>query len=171
MRAAELEILEEARRWGLGRDLGSSATDMHMLAVLQHHGVSTRLIDVTSNPMTALWFAVEEHKPDEGGMSRRSAGVLFAIDVTKLRRLGMRHSSTAWVRRLDTWRTRLPRPIARRSTGLKKLEKCSDLSRHFPDERMNAQEGFFIGSSVPVSHRALASWGSIRWVPLRALKS
>lgn len=49
LRRRELEILEEARRWGLGRDLGSSATDMHLLAVLQHHGVPTRLIDVTAN--------------------------------------------------------------------------------------------------------------------------
>ncbi|GAB3470013.1 FRG domain-containing protein [Kineococcus endophyticus] len=54
LRARELKILEEARRWGLGRDLGASATDMHMLAVLQHHGVPTRLLDVTANPMTAL---------------------------------------------------------------------------------------------------------------------
>jgi len=37
IRKRETEILSEARRWGLGRDLGSSATDMHMLAILQHH--------------------------------------------------------------------------------------------------------------------------------------
>ena len=56
-----------------------------MLAVLQHHGVPTRLIDVTSNPMTALWFAAEQHKPDDDGAVRRSPGVLFAFDVTKTR--------------------------------------------------------------------------------------
>jgi hypothetical protein len=82
MRKSELEVLEEARLWGLGRNLGASATDLHMLAVLQHHGVPTRLIDVTSNPMTALWFAIEEHRPAESGNVRRSPGVLFAIDVT-----------------------------------------------------------------------------------------
>lgn len=32
--------------------------------------------------MTALWFAIEEHKPDEDGKVRESPGVLFAIDVT-----------------------------------------------------------------------------------------
>jgi hypothetical protein len=36
MRAEEIRILEEARRWGLGRDLGPSATDLHLLALLQH---------------------------------------------------------------------------------------------------------------------------------------
>jgi hypothetical protein len=54
MRAEEIKIVEEARRWGLGRDLGPSATDLRLLALLQHHGVPTRLLDVTSNPMTAL---------------------------------------------------------------------------------------------------------------------
>lgn len=82
MRTRELEILNEARRWGLGRDLGSSATDMHLLALLQHHGVPTRFIDVTANPMTALWFAIEEHRP-QGGVIAKKPGVLFAIDVTK----------------------------------------------------------------------------------------
>ncbi|MFI5590135.1 FRG domain-containing protein [Amycolatopsis sp. NPDC051758] len=72
VRARELEILEEARRWGLGRDLGSSATDMHMLAVLQHHGVPTRLLDVTANPMTALWL---RPKSMHLGKTARSAGV------------------------------------------------------------------------------------------------
>lgn len=82
LRSRETHILAEARRWGLGRDLGTSATDMHMLAVLQHHGVPTRLIDVTANPMTALWFATEDHKPDSDGSVKNTPGVLFAIDVT-----------------------------------------------------------------------------------------
>ena len=83
LREEELRILKEARRWGLGRDLGPSATDLHMLAVLQHHGVPTRLIDVTSNPMTALWFAIEEPRADAAESVAKTSGVLFAIDVTR----------------------------------------------------------------------------------------
>jgi hypothetical protein len=67
LRTEEIKILEEARRWGLGRDLGPSATDLHLLALLQHHGVPTRLLDVTSNPITALWFAAEQHAGTNGG--------------------------------------------------------------------------------------------------------
>ena len=152
MRDAEVDIIVEARRWGLGRDLGSSATDMHMLAMLQHHGVPTRLIDVTSNPMTALWFAVEEHRPDCDGHIRRSPGVLFAIDVSK----------TDWYETFQhgegqTW-AHAENPLA--ATYLRALAKSKEKREMFrafpalPDERMKAQEGFFIGSAVPNRHRA-----------------
>jgi hypothetical protein len=151
MRNEETRILEEARRWGLGRDLGPSATDMHMLAVLQHHGVPTRLIDVTANPMTALWFAVEEHAPDIDGEVRRTPGVLFAIDVSK----------TLWY---ETFKhgegqtyDHLESPLA--ATYKQAIAKSKEERKIFrafpalPDERMKAQEGFFIGSHVPERHR------------------
>lgn len=152
MRDAELTILKEARRWGLGRDLGPSATDMHMLAVLQHHGVPTRLIDVTSNPMTALWFAAEEHRPKGDGEPRRSPGVLFAIDVSK----------TPWYETFqhdeDQTYGHLENPLAAKyKLALDKSKEDYEVFRAFPalpDERMQAQEGFFLGSSVPVHHQA-----------------
>ncbi|MDQ3276131.1 MAG: FRG domain-containing protein [Actinomycetota bacterium] len=151
VRKRELKILEEARRWGLGRDLGPSATDMHMLSVLQHHGVPTRLIDVTANPMTALWFATEEHKPDKDGNVRRSPGVLFAIDVTK----------TDWYETFQygkqTW-GHLSNPLgALYEQALKKSAEERQMFRAFPalpDERMKAQEGFFLGGAVPKQHEA-----------------
>ena len=152
LRHRELEILEEARRWGLGRDLGPSATDMHLLALLQHHGVPTRLIDVTSNPMTALWFAIEEHKPDQEGGVRRSPGVLFAIDVT-----GTPWYETFQHGALQTWE-HLEQPLAATyKQALEASAKERKLFRAFPalpDERMKAQEGFFLGSAVPKRHTA-----------------
>lgn len=152
MREAEMSILEEARRWGLGRDLGSSATDMHMLSLLQHHGVPIRLFDVTSNPMTALWFASEEHRPDEKGGARRSPGVLFAIDVTK----------APWYDSFDhgdgaTW-DHMGKPLSATYEHALKVSKAkSEMFRIFPalpDEWMKAQEGFFLGSAVPGRHKA-----------------
>lgn len=151
VRKREREILEEAHRWGLGRDLGPSATDMHVLAVLQHHGVPTRLIDVTANPMTALWFATEEHRPDKDGNVRRSAGVLFAIDVTK----------TEWYETFqhgEPTSGHMSNPLgALYEQALKKSEDDKQMFRAFPalpDERMKAQEGFFLGSAVPKRHNA-----------------
>jgi hypothetical protein len=153
VREKELEILEEARRWGLGRDLGSSATDLHLLAVLQHHGVPTRLIDVTSNPMTALWFATEEHCPDKDGNVQQSAGVLFAVDVT-----GTRWFETFQHDGGGRTYAHLADPLAATYTlALGESEEHKEMFRAFPalpDERMKAQEGFFLGSSVPRRHDA-----------------
>lgn len=148
--AEEGAILKEARSWGLGRDLGASATDLHLLAMLQHHGVPTRLFDVTSNPMTALWFAIEEHRPDTNGIVRESPGVLFAVDVT----------DTDWYESFQhneprTYR-HLKDPLGASYTNALAKSARDGFFRAFPalpDERMKAQEGFFIGSSLPDTHQ------------------
>ena len=152
VREEELRIVREARRWGLGRDLGTSATDLHLLAVLQHHGVPTRLIDVTSNPMTALWFATEEHPPDVSGVVKRTPGVLFAVDVTE----------TDWYQTFQhaggqTWgHTEEPLAASYRQ-ALEESANKKSMFRAFPalpDERMKAQEGYFLGCAVPARHKA-----------------
>jgi len=51
------------------------------LAVLQHYGTPTRLLDVTFNPWIAVWFAVEE-KWDNGVPKTQKDVRLFAFDVT-----------------------------------------------------------------------------------------
>src|SRR3954469_10219862 len=56
-RAAEKQLLADARSWGLGVTATGHVDDLQLLADLQHYGIPTRLIDFTSNPMTALWFA------------------------------------------------------------------------------------------------------------------
>lgn len=145
MRAAEGELVREARKYGLGRELGISNTDANLLATLQHHGVPTRLIDVTSNPMTALWFATQQ--PRSG---RQTSGVLFAIDVTDMPWAEtFKHESTTW--------DAAKRPLA---AGYRQLiEQSAAAARPFrlfpalPDERMTAQEGFFIGSAAPTAPR------------------
>ena len=122
-----------------------------MLSILQHHGVPTRLIDVTANPMTALWFATEEHRPDRDGRVRRSPGVLFAIDVTK----------TEWYETFEYGSQKwgdVSNPLsALYDEALAKSRKSQQMFRVFPalpDERMTAQEGFFIASAVPRNHTA-----------------
>lgn len=143
MRSAELHIVKRAREYGLGRELGPSNTDANLLATLQHHGVPTRLFDVTSNPMTALWFACQQ--PTNG---RRTSGVLFAIDVTETRWMVSAEFGPA------TWGG-VKDPLG--AAYETELEASRSDQRPFrlypalPDERMKAQEGYFLVSAVPSS--------------------
>ena len=54
LRHVELRVLTAMRREGLGRRM----SDGELLTVLQHHGIATRLIDVSEEAFEALYFAV-----------------------------------------------------------------------------------------------------------------
>ncbi len=59
----------------MGLDYYDGKSHPSTYALLQHHGAATRLLDVTRDPIIALWFAIE----DEGV---ESDGALIGIDVT-----------------------------------------------------------------------------------------
>ncbi len=142
VRERERALLREARSWGFGVDSGSLVDDLHLLPRLQHHGVPTRLLDVTSNPMTALWFACQRATG-----TRDASGVLFAIDVTDLEQL---ESLQAPDGTFGSWEDSLAWPLRR------VLKQSEDDSLPFlvrpsvPDPRMQAQEGPFITGSTTV---------------------
>lgn len=54
LRHVEQRVLTAMRREGLGRRM----SDGELLTVLQHHGIATRLIDVSEEAFEALYFAV-----------------------------------------------------------------------------------------------------------------
>ena len=55
------------------------STDFERLAKLQHYGLPTRLLDVTANPLVALYFACQTHieKDLETGQDIETDGVVF----------------------------------------------------------------------------------------------
>lgn len=69
----ENALLTDARAAGY-----VAGDDLADLATLTHFGAATRLLDVTVDPMTALWFAVQ----DEGRWE--DDGVLFGVDAAQL---------------------------------------------------------------------------------------
>lgn len=72
LRGHERQLLSNARAAGYGRTVG----DIELLAILQHHGAATRLLDVSSDPMVAMWFAVENQD------LLTKDGALFAINIS-----------------------------------------------------------------------------------------
>lgn len=127
---------------GIGIELGALATDLHLLALLQHHGIPTRLLDVTSNPMTALWFACQR-----ASGPRDSSGVVFAFDVT-----GLPEYASVDPGAPPTWDD-IGDPLG--SSLVRALERSATSQRPFlirpslPDARMTAQEGIFIAGATP----------------------
>lgn len=141
LRARERAILREARSWGLGFGPTGFVPDLHLLTSLQHHGVPTRLLDVTTNPMTAMWFACQS-SPGESA----TAGALFAFDVTFAPQYEtLEFGPTAYGAMSDPpgWSLGSALTVSARD------HKPFMVRPTVRDARMQAQEGLFIGGALP----------------------
>jgi len=78
----EGDILADVHRWGLHMGERGRLSILGQLAMLQHYGAPTRLIDVTFNPFIGLWFAVEKKWVNGEPKYEDTDGRLFAIDVS-----------------------------------------------------------------------------------------
>ena len=68
----EGDVLADAHRWGLHYLERAHLPILYELAMLQHFGSPTRMLDITFNPLVALYFAVEEQRDDGGELGRRA---------------------------------------------------------------------------------------------------
>lgn len=155
LRERENRVLEEARRWGLGVEGGQLVDDFQLLADLQHFGVPTRLVDVTSNPMTALWFATEQvFMSTKQDSSRRSKpGMLIAMNMPWYNEVDSKEHPATVFKTVGS-----PPTLLRDFGGLGvKRDRALALPTPFvvsssmPNARLRAQEGYFIASAHPLT--------------------
>lgn len=140
LRREEKRTLREAREWGLGSSTSGWSTDLQLLADLQHFGTSTRLLDVTSNPMTALWFAAQQLSDQELNDGFSEDGVLLAINVAGWRRFGRTPPRSF---------RENARPLSWELSDALASQEPFVVEAHVGNDRLRAQEGFFISSVVP----------------------
>jgi hypothetical protein len=82
----EQRLLAHARMAGHGRRGGRDLADLELLAMLQHHGAATRLLDFTRNVWTAAWFAATDARDNYGLLIGLSLEEAFVVrDPQKLR--------------------------------------------------------------------------------------
>lgn len=77
MAAYETDLMSRAMGKGFYDDKSHAST----YALLQHHGAATRLLDVSRDPLMALWFATENSAHDEVDAA------VFAVDVTSSKQI------------------------------------------------------------------------------------
>lgn len=137
IRETELAMLAEARDWGLGKTGYTEISDLQLLAVLQHHGSPTRLVDVTSNPLTALWFACSGN-PDVDGL-------LMAFNLSSYPVLQAENNQPTYGSMSDPRGWHLENSLVQSQANRLPMV----LRPNALDLRMAAQEGFFLLSACP----------------------
>ena len=154
----ETELLNNARAAGLHYRNGRELSNADLLALLQHAGASTSLLDVTPDPFVALFFATEpvgEVKPS----------ALIAIKVP---------GTTPATQAAHTFQGPIPEPGTDKSIATDGIYECLcgelglDINAADPilweapfvDDRMRAQRGMFLATSVPPSGVDFASFNA-----------
>lgn len=143
---AEMRLLKAARE----ARLGDGRSDAELLAILQHAGASTALLDVTPDPFVALFFATEP-------VGAQQPCALVAIKVP---------GDTLGEQAGHTYSGPLPNdralPIYERLRGALKLPDGHAApilwEAPFVDDRMRAQRGMFLATTIGAEPSDLASF-------------
>ncbi|MYM71238.1 FRG domain-containing protein [Duganella sp. FT134W] len=148
LQAEEHEILAKLHQWGLHSTAQNGRLSvLRQLAILQHYGAPTRLIDITFNAFVAAWFAVEQKWNNGTEILEDKDARLFAFDVSN-RLINENSDFRSWEDDLFTpWRTgRTGAPKSKDWTESVFAWKASNL-----DGRIFAQNGGFLFGGVPTS--------------------
>jgi hypothetical protein len=150
--AAESELIEVARPW-IRPSVGARLTTVDLFARLQHHGVPTRLVDFTTDPYVALYFAAVEH-PDADGR-------LFAAAARSQVNDEFRNDFAL------PWRAKSPTRPSDWSSSLFALDDQDDFLR------ISRQRGVFLTGGTPSTQpwRRTATGVTLKAVDVRSSMS
>lgn len=144
--SATVQLLERARKAGLDELDGIRLPDLALLAHLQHHGAATPLMDVTVDPLVALWMVAFAGRAEPASLDD-CGGLLFAI---------RRPPPKMWIDALDS------RSIKSISDA---VTQQGAVWYQAPDvsERLRIQRGSFVLAplQVSLSPRATVSIGNL----------
>lgn len=140
--AAERVILNAMGEEGIGRLMSEG----EMLMVLQHHGIATRLLDVSASPKEALFFACDQHgeqdgrffvfslAPDDntgGGLDRLALGKAKTLPWSGVA-VGSQYATGAWTQRVAVVTDAALDPRMRAQNG---RFLVGGLARHYAGKR------------------------------------
>ena len=137
-------IFANLHRWGLHNTQNRGRLSiLSQLAMLQHFGAPTRLIDVSFNAWVGVFFAVEQKWSNAELSNEDDDGRLFAIDVTN-KLINEQHN-------LRDWADAYSRPWTNPEKIVPREWTTSFFAWRPPglDARISAQNGGFIFGGVP----------------------
>jgi hypothetical protein len=146
----EINILIDLHRWGLHSSAATGRLSvLRQLAMLQHYGAPTRLIDISFNAWVGVWFAVEEKWSNGQRVNEDQDARLFAFDVTN-RLINENTKYRKWEDDLSRpWKDKRQDPIPKKEWTTSVFAwKPSNL-----DARIAAQNGGFLFGGVPATIR------------------
>lgn len=132
---ATTHLLKTARQVGLDKDGAFTLPDLALLATLQHHGAATPLLDVTTDPLIALWMVANATAAEPDSLDH-TTGRLFGI---------LRPPEDRWLDPLDArdYSNSTGASIADRLPGTYYWYRAPDVT-----ERLRIQRGSFIISGL-----------------------
>ncbi|HEX8101435.1 MAG TPA: FRG domain-containing protein [Solirubrobacteraceae bacterium] len=131
---AEEALLSRARLAGHDLLLARRLADLEILALLQHHGAATRLLDCTANAFAAAWFGCGGSPDGFGLLAAFDLGLGHHVRSADERAAGIAELADATKERFLVWRPSTLTP------------------------RIAAQQGFFVFSDIVEE-----PWGSVRF--------